>query len=84
MDRRECAGAVDGSQKQRRAAQPLWYSEAVDPMRWLVAALLVSLCALLLAAAAVARHILRQHRLLREGAPEASEAAKEIDAEPGP
>ena len=53
-------------------------------MRWLVAALLVSLCVLLLAAAAVARHILQQHRLLREGAREASEAAKKTDAGAGP
>ena len=53
-------------------------------MRWLVAALLLSLCVLLLATAAVARHILQQHRLLREDAPEASEAAKETDGGAGP
>jgi hypothetical protein len=53
-------------------------------MRWLVAALLVSLCVLLLAAAAVARHILQQHRLLREDVRKAAEAAQETPIEPGP
>jgi len=53
-------------------------------MRWLVAALLVSLCVLLLAAAAVARHILQQRTLLPEDARKTAEAAKEADEEPGP
>jgi hypothetical protein len=51
-------------------------------MRWLVFALLVSLCVLLVAAAAVAGHIFRQHRLLVEKSQK--EVADETNIEPGP
>lgn len=51
-------------------------------MQWLVIALLVSLVALLLAVAGVARHIRRQHRHAAAGkAVETMGAAEEVDVE---
>ena len=48
-------------------------------MRWLMIGLLVSLGALLIAAAGVARHIWLHRRLLRQETLAAVEAAKETD-----
>jgi hypothetical protein len=54
------------------------------PMRWLMIGLLVSLGALLFAAAALARHIWLQRRKLRREALAALEAAQETDLEVEP
>ena len=51
------------------------------PMRWLMIGLLVSLGALLIAAAGVARHILLQRRKHRLEAQAAIDAAQETDQE---
>jgi hypothetical protein len=49
-------------------------------MRWLITGLLVSLGALLLAAAGVARHVWLQRTKLREESPaRAIEASEEVD-----
>jgi hypothetical protein len=53
-------------------------------MRWLMIGLLVSLGALLFAAAAVARHIRLQRRKLRGETLAAHEAAQETDLEVEP
>jgi len=50
-------------------------------MRWLMIALLVSLGALLIAAAGLARHIWLQRRMLRRNALAAREAVQETDLE---
>ena len=55
--------------------------KALFLMRWLMLALLVSLGALLFAAAGVARHIRRHHRQDRNGS---AEPAEETEAEPEP
>ena len=54
----------------------LWYSLMVPFMRWLMIGLMVSLGALLLAAAGVARHI-RLHRTNLNHAPSAHETDME-------
>lgn len=53
-------------------------------MRWLMIGLLVSLGALLFAAAGLARHIWLHHRRLRHETPTALEAANETDLEVEP
>jgi hypothetical protein len=53
-------------------------------MRWLMIGLLVSLGALLFAAAGVARHIWLQRAKLRHEAPSVRDAAQETDVEVEP
>jgi uncharacterized protein YneF (UPF0154 family) len=51
-------------------------------MRWLVLCLLVSLAALLFAAAGMALHILMQRRQLRRKPPDSIDPAEETDLKP--
>lgn len=78
------AGVGDISSGGR--AEPVWYSWWVRPMllRLLMIGLLLSLAALLIVAAGVARHILLQRRKHRSEAQAAIGAAHETDVEAEP
>ncbi len=63
------------------SGRAVWYSWKFAAMRWLMIVFAVSLVALLVAAAGVARHILVQHAKHRRGEHARLDASQESDLE---
>ena len=75
------SGQLEGDRTGAGELNPSGILGWFAPMRWLMIGLLVSLGALLFAAAGLARHIWLQRRRLRREALAAAESPHEIDPE---